>query len=224
MPSELLKKVEEKAREILNGTAACHDWDHTLRVLNNARLLLKEIPEADAEVVETAILLHDIGRPEELASNDDLCHAQLGAEMAHNILINIGCNDEAFINHVCDCIRTHRFRTRLPEDTPATIEAKIVFDADKLDSLGAVGLARSFHFASRIGARIHNTAEEAINSPAFSREDTAYREYLVKLRHLKDRMLTAPGKIKAEALSKFMDAFFDEMNLECFDGNSKSHC
>ena len=121
----------------------------------------------------------------------------------------------AFIAHVCDCIRTHRYRARQPESKPATLETRIVYDADKLDSLGAVGLARSFHFASRIGARIHNTAEEALASDSYSREDTAYREYLVKLRYLKDNMLTAPGRAKAEYLSRFMDEFFAEMDREC---------
>ena len=212
---ELIAAVEREAHSMLEGTAACHDWDHTLRVRKNSRELLRELPEANALVVDAAVLLHDIGRPQEVASEGALCHAQLGADMARDILQRIGVTDEAFIAHVCDCIRTHRYRARQPESKPATLEARIVYDADKLDSLGAVGLARSFHFASRIGARIHNTAEEALASDSYSREDTAYREYLVKLRYLKDNMLTAPGRAKAEYLSRFMDEFFAEMDREC---------
>ena len=212
---ELIVAMEKEAHAILDGAASCHDWDHTLRVRNNARELLLELPEADALVVDTAVLLHDIGRPQEVASEGKLCHAQLGAKMARDILLSIGVEDTAFIAHVCDCIRTHRYRARQPELKPATLEAQIVYDADKLDSLGAVGLARSFHFASRIGARIHNTAEEALASESYSREDTAYREYLVKLRYLKEKLLTSPGRARAEILRRFMDDFFAEMNREC---------
>ena len=210
---EFTAAVEREARRILDGTAACHDWDHTRRVLHNAHELLNALPDADVRVVEAAVLLHDIGRPRELASGGELCHAQLGAEMARGILNELGA-DAAFTEHVCDCIRTHRYRTRQPELRPATLEAQIVYDADKLDSLGAVGIARSFHFASRIGARIHNTEAEALGSPSFSREDTAYREYLVKLRHLPGRMLTEPGRARADMLLAFMDAFFQELNAE----------
>ena len=209
---ELIAAVEREAHSMLEGTAACHDWDHTLRVRKNSRELLRELPEANALVVDAAVLLHDIGRPQEVASEGALCHAQLGADMARDILQRIGVTDEAFIAHVCDCIRTHRYRARQPESKPATLEARIVYDADKLDSLGAVGLARSFHFASRIGARIHNTAEEALASESYSREDTAYREYLVKLRHVPERMTTPSGRKLAQERAEFMHDFFRRMN------------
>ena len=97
---------------------------------------------------------------------------------------------------------------------PETLEERIVYDADKLDSLGAFGVARSFHFAGRIGARLHNSREEAINSEAYSREDTAYREYLVKLRYLPEKMLTATGAEMAKKRAEFMFAFFDELEKE----------
>jgi len=90
----------------------------------------------------------------------------------------------------------------------------IVYDADKLDSIGAVGIGRAFHFAGRIGARLHNTAAEAVGAPAYSVEDSAYREYLVKLRHVPERMLTPSGRRLAVDRARFMDEFFHRLNDE----------
>ena len=97
-------------------------------------------------------------------------------------------------------------------DCTATIEAKIVYDADKLDSLGAFGIARAFHFAGRIGAVLHNTEQAALESKAYSREDSAYREYLVKLKTLPDRMMTVAGVKIARERAGYMRDFFERMN------------
>lgn len=214
MSQSITEAVAAKAHAILDGVASCHDWDHTLRVRRHALELASQLPGADVCVVEVSALLHDIGRPAEVRANGKLCHAQLGAEMAYGILKELGVSDEAFITHVCACIRTHRYRRRTPDQAPDSLEAKIVYDADKLDSLGAVGLARSFHFASKLDARIHNTADEALASESYTREDTAYREYLVKLRYLPESMLTLPGQTQARKLLAFMEEFFDELNRE----------
>lgn len=205
---------EREARAILDGEQACHDWDHTLRVRHNAAIIVRGEPDAEPLVVDVAAILHDIARPQELADHRAVDHAVLGADMAAGLLTRLGVTCEPFVRHVSACIRTHRYRRRDPAFAPATIEAEILYDADKLDSVGAVGIARSFHFAGHIGARVHNTAAEALASDSYSREDSAYREYLVKLRHLKDNMLTRDGRRMAAERSTFMDAFFDELNRE----------
>jgi uncharacterized protein len=96
------------------------------------------------------------------------------------------------------------------------LEEQIIYDADKLDSIGAVGIGRAFHFAGREGAKLHNSAEAALNSAAYSREDSAYREYLVKLRHIPERMLTVAGRELAIERAAFMDQFFQRLNHEIF--------
>ena len=101
------------------------------------------------------------------------------------------------------------------KNAPQNLIEKIVYDADKLDSIGAVGVGRAFHFAGRIGAKLHNTSEAALNSEAYSEEDSAYREYLVKLRSVPERMLTVTGRKLAEDRSAFMHEFFRRMNEEC---------
>jgi len=216
MDRDLLKqaftRLVEDVREHLEHSPACHDWDHTLRVLHNARHLC-QVEGADPDIVDFAAVLHDVGRPVELADRGHTCHADHGAVLVRQMLPALGIEDAVFIEHVAACVRTHRYRIRT-KDRPATLEARIVFDADKLDSIGAIGVGRSFHFAGRIGARVHNTSEAAQGSASYSREDSAYREFLVKLRHIQGRMLTAEGRRLAESRHRFMVAFFDQLNRE----------
>jgi uncharacterized protein len=165
-------------------------------------------------IVEAAALLHDIGRVEELKQNGKICHANLGFEIAPGILRECGFEDEEIIAKVSECVRRHRFRGK--SEKPETIEQKIIFDADKLDSIGAIGVGRAIHFSGRIGSRLHNTEKEALDSDAYSGEDSAYREYLVKLRHIPDRMFTETGRKLALKRAESMHLFFDTLNNEVY--------
>lgn len=202
----------DEVRNRLRNSPACHDWDHTLRVYNNARHI-GQVEGADPTVVAYAAMLHDIGRPVELADEGRTCHAEHGARLVTEILPALGVTDAVLIRHVASCVRTHRYRQR-NGNQPESLEAQVVFDADKLDSIGAIGIGRAFHFAGRIGARVHNSEAEARASNSYSREDSAYREFLVKLQHVHDHMLTAEGRRMAEARHRFMAAFFDRINRE----------
>ena len=209
--SRLWDRVFERVRRELGDAPGCHDFAHTLRVLKNAEHIASEEPGCDAEAVRFGALLHDVARPEELASGGKICHAALGAEKTRRILQEEGCTDAAFAEHVSEIVRTHRYRGDLK---PATPEACIVYDADKLDSLGAFGVARAFHFAGRIGACLHNSEQEALASESYSSQDSAYREYLVKLRRLPEHLLTEPARRIAADRAAFMRAFFDRLNEE----------
>ncbi len=204
----------EAVKKHLDSGSSCHDFDHTLRVMRNAKLLLKNSPQADAEIVMLATLLHDIARPEEDAGCGKKCHAELGAKMVPAMLADAGF-PEYLHAPVAEAVRTHRFRGR---GRPATLEAEIVFDADKLDSLGAVGIGRAFLFAGHFNARLHNTADEALNSDSYSKEDTAYREFLVKLRYLPRRMCSAAGRKLAVERAAYMSAFFERLDMEINSG------
>lgn len=209
--SRLWDRVFERVRRELGEAPGCHDFAHTLRVLKNAERIASEEPGCDLDEVRFGALLHDVARPEELASGGRLCHAALGAEKSRRILQEEGCGDAAFMDHVSEIVRTHRYRGSLK---PATPEARIVYDADKLDSLGAFGVARAFHFAGRIGACLHNTEQEALASESYSNQDSAYREYLVKLRGLPDHLLTDSARRIAADRAAFMREFFDRLNEE----------
>ena len=205
------KRIYEFAESTLQSAPGCHDFDHTLRVLRNAERLAAEMPEADLQVIRLAALLHDIARPQEMSSKGKLCHARKGAEICACELKKYDF-PQAMIDKICACIRTHRFRGAGPG--PQSLEAEIIYDADKLDSIGAVGIGRAFHFAGRENARVHNTSDEALNSEPYSREDSAHREYLVKLRHVADKMLTPAGRRHAAARAEFMHDFFEQMEKE----------
>ena len=210
----LFDAVRSKAEEILGDAPGCHDFAHTLRVLKNAERILAGEQHTDFEglAVRLAALLHDIARPEEMKSNGGICHAEQGGLKAPALLRELGCRDEALIESVGKAVARHRYRGK---NAPQNLIEKIVYDADKLDSIGAVGVGRAFHFAGRIGAKLHNTSEAALNSEAYSEEDSAYREYLVKLRSVPERMLTVTGRKLAEDRSAFMHEFFRRMNEEC---------
>jgi len=210
---ELIRKVEDFVRAELCNAPGCHDFDHTARVLRNALDIQTMEQRGDRIAIHLAALLHDIARPEEMAADGKVCHASLGADKADAVLLQCGLQDDALRRTVTEAVRRHRYRTA---PHPETIEEMIVYDADKLDSIGAVGIGRAFHFAGRIGARLHNTAEEAVNSPAYGIEDSAYREYLVKLRHVPERMLTPTGRRLAEDRARFMHEFFARLNIETY--------
>ena len=215
MNEELFQRVLQRVRAIFSGVRGGHDLDHTMRVYVNAcKIAEMELPAEDLEsrrIIRYAALLHDCARPEEDSGKGNVCHAALGRIKSVEILRELGCTDETFLHAVGECVGKHRYRGK---DTPETPAEKIVYDADKLDSIGAVGIARTFHFASHVGARIHNTEKQALEGAEYGPEDTGYREYLVKLRNVPGRMLTASGKALAVQRGEFMKSFFDELNAE----------
>ena len=211
--NQLIESTEIFVKERLAGTSGDgHDYEHTQRVVRHALDLCSQMPHARQEIVHLAALLHDVARIEESASNGAIDHASRGAEIAREFLERQGAAPE-MIGRIIRCVQQHRYRS---DCKPDSVEAEILYDADKLDSLGAVGIGRAFLFAGAVGAKLHNSAAEAVNSPAYSREDTAYREYLVKLSKLPEKMLTPCARIRAEQLKNFMDSFFEQLNKEFF--------
>jgi uncharacterized protein len=209
IPPALLARIENEARGFFLETRGSHDWDHTERV---CRLCLRigKKEGADLGVLKLAALLHDIGRREEDRSSGKTCHGQAGAVMAGRLLAAYGL-DAGTIRDVVHCIRTHRFRKKA---VPQTLEAKVLFDADKLDSIGAVGIGRAFLFAGEVGARLHDKIIDVRKTKPYTRDDTAYREFLVKLGRVKDRIFTREGKRIAAERHRFMVEFFGRLNRE----------
>ncbi|MFZ7125969.1 MAG: HD domain-containing protein [Desulfobacterales bacterium] len=202
----LMDRIREMARRCFDDTPGSHDWDHTLRVY----CLCERIgPEENAEmtILRAAAYLHDIGRTHQDRSQGEVCHAVKGAEMAAAILNQLGLSPGQTEN-ILHCIRSHRFRGN---GSPRTIEARVLFDADKLDSIGAVGIARAYQFAGEVGAILHNPDNCIDDTRPYTRDDTGYREYRVKLCRIKDRMLTRTGRRLAEDRHGFMAAFFDRL-------------
>lgn len=207
--AELTEKLRLISRAHCESDGGCHGPDHIERV-HALALHIGRLMNARLDVLSAAALLHDIGRPHETREKGRICHAEKGAELAGDILKDCGLSPEK-ISAILHCIASHRYRNNRE---PLTVEAQILYDADKLDSIGAVGIGRAFLFAGQVGAKLHNRHSNIDNTESYSVEDTAYREFRVKLCKIKDRMLTAEGKRLARERHEFMELFFNRLQQE----------
>jgi len=205
----LLKFVKQQAKAFFDDARGSHDWEHTVRVCEICEHI-GEKEGADIIVLMISAYLHDIGRSLQDSSNGNVCHAQKGEEMAKPLLRKLELTAEQKEN-ILHCITSHRFRG---DAIPETLEAKILFDADKLDAIGAVGVARAFLFAGEVGARLHNTDDRVEDTKPYSIDDTGYREYKVKLCKIADRIITNEGRRIAKDRHGFMVQFFDRFLKE----------
>lgn len=210
---EILIKIEKEAKKYFIGASGCHDWSHVDRVRNLALTIGKK-EKVDLAVLEIACLLHDIGRKEEIRTKGRFCHAEKGAQLAEKFLTKIKV-DKKDIENIKHCIISHRFRN---EHIPTTKEAKILFDADKLDSIGMVGVGRTFLFAGYIKNPMYTGREKQlvknVVGHSYSKDDTPVMEYEFKLKKIKDKILTKTGKKIARERHDCMVNFFKKFDRE----------
>jgi len=145
MNDEFFEKLRVKVLPYFEKCNPAHDVSHTDRVLNLA-LKIGEKEGADLEILKIACLLHDVARHEQDDSKGVICHAERGGEMAREILGELNYSEDK-IGKVVHCIETHRFRKG---HAPESIEAKVLYDSDKLDGIGAIGIGRSFSFSGSL--------------------------------------------------------------------------
>lgn len=192
---------------------AAHDKEHVYRVLYNAVRIAKAEPAVNWDVLIAAALLHDISRPEQL-TDPRIDHAAHGADRAYAFLLENGFPPD-FCEHVRQCIRTHRFRKT---DQPASIEAKILFDADKLDVTGAIGVARTLEYNGETGRPIYTRdGNGEISDGAADTKDSFFREYKFKLEHICDHFLTEKGRELARARHTAAIAYYEALLAEVRD-------
>jgi len=204
-----IQDIKAFAMRCLSNAHGSHDWDHTQRVYNLC-LHIGQVEGADMEVLKIVAYLHDVGRPYQNESKGAICHEEKGAEMARALLGKYPISEEQKAN-IIHCIRSHRFRGGCQ---PETLEAKVLFDADKLDAIGAIGIGRSFLFAGEVGAKLHNPYIDPEDTQPYTEEDTGYREFKLKLSKIKDRMLTAEGRHMAKERHAYMEVFFERFLQE----------
>jgi uncharacterized protein len=209
-----------QARRHYEGADAVHDFDHVLRVYALAKRVGK-VEGADMEIIQAAALLHDVGR--EWAEAHGLDHAAFAANRAREILAdrphacNTGCVQHAAqVEAITHAIAAHRFRTR-PD--PATLEAQVLFDADKLDAIGAIGIARAFAYGGAHGQQLWAPVESIDLARWLTEGDnpqnhTPVHEFVVKLSRIKERLFTQTGRAIAEERHAYMVAFFNRLNDE----------
>jgi len=202
----------EQARDWYRDTDAVHDFSHIERVYRMAERLASA-EGADLEVVRAAALLHDADGTTP-GSDVRREHHLRSAEFAGRILSEEGWPEER-IRAVQHCIRAHRYRD--DSEPPATIEAKCLFDADKLDVLGAIGAVRVVVYAALAGTPFYS---EPSSSFLETRQEipgelhSAYHEYLFKLRNVEERLFTTAGRTLARERTSYLTAFFEQLIAE----------
>ena len=174
--------------ELFRGNSGGHDADHTMRVYHNALLIADREPGCNRELVALAALLHD-------ADDHKLFHTQ-NNENARTFLREQGA-DQQQIEQICDIINTVSF-SRNRGRRPETLEGRIVQDADRLDAIGAVGIARTFAYGGEHGRDLLSSIDH----------------FYEKLLLLNDMMTTPTARAMAEARHQYMEDFLTQFFAE----------
>ncbi|MCL2812510.1 MAG: HD domain-containing protein [Clostridia bacterium] len=190
---------------------AAHDRHHVYRVLNAALDIAGHVDGADMDVLTAACLLHDIGR-EAQAANLELCHAQIGGEMAFDFLVSQGWAAPK-AQHVRECITSHRYRG---DNQPQSMEAKILFDADKLEVTGAIGIARTLIYAGQVGEPLYILGDDGdvVLDGGGAEITSFFQEYNWKLKKVYDAFYTERAKEIARGRQKASMDFYDGLLAE----------
>jgi len=198
--------IEKYMLECMNDSA--HDPEHIYRVLYLSLNIASKITEKiNFNVLIASCLLHDIGREKQF-KNSKICHAEIGGIMAKDFLVKNGWTEEE-ANHVNNCISTHRYRGN---NIPETIEAKILFDADKLDVVGNLGIARTLLYKGTVGNNIYEIKNGQICFGE-NKEDkeTFLKEYNFKLKNLYNKFYTKEAMEMAKMQEEHAQIFYDKL-------------
>lgn len=209
------KTIENYMLDCMNDSA--HDPEHVMRVLYTAMHIAGTENGVDEDILIAACLLHDIGREAQF-KDSRVCHAAEGGNMAEHFLLGIGW-DEQPAKWVHDCIRTHRFRS---DDQPVSLEAKILFDSDKLEAAGALGIARTLMYQGQVGQLLYTKRNGQI-VPGTEKGDPGsfYKEYNKKLKNIYTKFYTGEALRIAEARRSTAETFFNSLVSEvdsAYDG------
>ena len=203
-PSDLIDRTASHIKTVLSGDGTGHDWWHVYRVWKMARRI-GHAEQADPLVVELAALLHDIADWKLLDGN-----LSVGPTRAKEWMDSLGI-EPSIVDHVCQIIAGISFKGAAGEQPPLSLDGKVVQDADRLDAMGAIGIARAFAYGGAKGRAIYDPAVQ----PTEHRTAEAYlksgghtiNHFYEKLLLLKDRMNTTTGRAVAEERHQFMEDY-----------------
>lgn len=188
---------------------AAHDFDHVLRVVALALRIARE-EGADVRVVEAAAYLHDLPVP----GGTRQAHHLVAAEQAESLAAGWGFTPNQ-VENVGHAIRSHRFRDQSIQ--PQTLEARCLYDADKLDSIGAIGIGRAFAYSGVHGARLWHQPVSAVpadDARPQGRDYTPVHEYVYKLRRLLPTLHTESARRIGAGRHAFLHTFFAQLDAE----------
>lgn len=213
-PNELLIEVRKEIQNIFKGEGSGHDWWHINRVTNTALTIAKK-ENADLFLVELAALLHDLG--------DHKLFKEPNAQevLISKLLKSYNCSEE-LIQEVITIVKSVSYKGAEVDTTPLTLEGKIVQDADRLDAIGAVGIARAFSF----GGHHNRLMYHPDHKPELHQDFESYKNskghtinhFYEKLLLLKDRMQTKTGQELAKKRHQYMESFLEQFYQE-WEGN-----
>ena len=191
---------------------SAHDKEHIYRVLYNGLEIGESEQEVDYDILIAACLLHDIGRKEQF-DNPALCHAMVGGDKAFEFLVGHGFDAE-YAEKVRQCIQTHRYRK---DREPHTLEGKILFDADKLDASGTVGIARTLMYKGIVSEPLYSmTPDGKVSTGDGDKEPSFFQEYKYKLEGLYSDFYTRRGaqiaRKRQRAAAEFYESLYQEVS------------
>ncbi len=209
--SFIIQKTATFVKQTLQNAESGHDWWHILRVWNNAKLIA-QTEKVDLLIVELAALLHDIADSKFYNGNEEI-----GPKTAGDFLKSIGV-DADLIEHVQQIIRHMSFKSSFDSVGFSSEEMKVVQDADRLDAIGAIGIARAFTYGGFKNREIYNPKIK----PDFNLTKEAYKNstaptinhFYEKLLLLKDRMNTKTAQHIAEQRHQFMETYLQQFYAE----------
>lgn len=211
MDRQTYQNLEQYMQACMDDSA--HDREHVYRVLYAALDIAGQEEGVDLDVLITACLLHDIGRREQ-SEHPNTCHAKVGAKKAYGYLTANGFS-EPFASHVRACIRSHRFRS---SDPPETIEAKILFDADKVDVTGTIGIARTLMYQGQMDEPLYSlTADGQVSDGSNDEQESFFQEYKFKLEGIYEKFYTRRGMELAAGRRAAAAAFYQALLGEARD-------
>ena len=209
--NQMISETIAFVKNTLVNAEAGHDWWHTYRVWNNAKHIAKQ-EKADVQIVELAALLHDIADAK--FNNGD---ENIGPSMALNFLNEQGV-DIITIEHVVNIIRYMSFKNSFDGNTWTSPEMEVLQDADRLDAIGAIGIARAFSYGGFKGRTFYDPAIP----PNLNMDKETYKKssaptinhFYEKILLLKGKMNTATGKKLAEERHRFMETYLEQFYKE----------
>lgn len=210
MDKKTYEKLEKYMRFCMQDSA--HDVEHIYRVRYVALDIAEYEKDVDYDVLICACLLHDIGRKAQI-ENKKISHAKAGAEMAVSYLSGQGY-DREYISKVEHCILAHSFR-KSGGILPESIEAEILFDADKIDVTGALGAARTLQYGGQVSEPIYTRLPDGrIANGEEETEDSFFHEYKQKLIKIYDKLYTKKGREIAMERKAAAVAFYESLCRE----------
>jgi uncharacterized protein len=184
------------------GDDGSHDRSHLLRVWRNAKAIAEQEPECDHAVLTAAVILHDCVAVEKNSPQRSQA-SRLAAGHARPILADLGW-DAGRIDRAAHAIEAHSFSAGI---APETIEARIVQDADRLDAIGAIGIARCFYVAGRMGSRLYDPGDPSARNRPLDDGTYALDHFAAKLFKVAGNFQTKAGQVLADERTRTMHDF-----------------